>query len=94
MEIRHKTHTLYRDAHVRNAAAGANCYANVKWSDPFSVRFTLHATGPGSPAASVEAHDAVILALLTLDPNATVRTARATYENLADFLAQQKVRVS
>ncbi len=94
MEIRHKTHNLFRDSHVRKAAEAAHCYANVKWSDPFSVRFTLHSAGPGSAPADVATHDKVILALLTLDPDATVRTARATYESLADFEAQKAARVS
>jgi hypothetical protein len=94
MEIRHKTHNLFRAHHVAEAAKQHNCYANVKWSDPFSVRFTLHSDGPGSPAADVATHDKVILALLTLDPDATVRTARATYESLADFNAQKAARVA
>lgn len=38
-------------------------------------------------------HDKVIRALLTLDPDATVRTARAVFEGLADFEAQVKARV-
>lgn len=37
-------------------------------------------------------HDRVIRALLTLDPDATVRTARAVYEGLTDFEAQYKAR--
>ena len=43
--------------------------------------------------ASFEQHDAVILALLQLDPQATIRTARATYESLEDFEAQKAARV-
>lgn len=94
MEIRHKTHNLSRAHHVAEAAESHHCYANVKWSNPFSVRFTLHSDGPGSPPADVATHDQVILALLTLDPDATVRTARATYESLADYQAQKAARVS
>ena len=94
MEIRHKTHNLFRDSHVRKAAEAAHCYANVKWSDPFSVRFTLHSDGPGSAPADVATHDRVILALLELDPDATVRTARATFEGLADYKAQLAARVA
>ncbi len=37
-------------------------------------------------------HDSVIRALLTLDPEATVRTARAVYEGLNDFEQQYKAR--
>ncbi len=47
-----------------------------------NVRFTL-------PGSSTEAHDRVIRALLTLDPDATVRTARAVYEGLEDFERQR-----
>ena len=89
MEIRHKTHNLFRDSHVRKAAEAAHCYANVKWSDPFSVRFTLHADGPGSAPADEVAHDEVIRQLLMLDPDATVRTARAIYEGWEDFIGQR-----
>ena len=92
MEIRHHTHNLFRDSHVRKAAEAAHCYANVKWSDPFSVRFTLHASGPGSAPADTATHDKVIRSLLDLDPNATVRTARAIYEGLADYQTQTKAR--
>ncbi len=47
-----------------------------------SVRFTL----PGSDEAD---HDRVIRALLTLDPDATVRTAKAIYNGKADFEKQR-----
>ena len=93
MEIRHNTHNLFRDSHVRKAAEAHHCYANVKWSDPFSVRFTLHANGPGSAPADSDTHDKVIRSLLELDPDATVRTARAIYDGKADFEAQLKARV-
>ncbi len=92
MEIRHKTHNLFRDSHVRKAAEAAHCYANVKWSDPFSVRFTLHSDGPGSAPADTETHDRVIRTLLELDPDATVRTARAVFEGLQDFESQFRAR--
>ncbi len=51
-----------------------------------SVRFTI-------PAGTELDHDIVIRALLTLDPDATVRTSRAVYEGLASFEAQVKARV-
>ena len=92
MEIRHHTHNLFRDSHVRKAAEAHHCYANVKWSDPFSVRFTLHSDGPGSPPADSATHDKVIRSLLELDPDATIRTARAIYEGLNDFNSQLKAR--
>ncbi len=93
MEIRHKTHNLFRGHHVAEAAKAHHCYANVKWSDPFSVRFTLHSDGPGSAPADTETHDKVIRALLELDPEALVRTARAVYDGRSDFEAQVKARV-
>ncbi len=46
-----------------------------------AVRFVVH----GDEAR----HDRVIRALLTLDPDATIRTARAVYEGLADFEKQR-----
>ncbi len=52
-----------------------------------SVRFNL-------PAATVQEHDNVIRALLTLDPDATVRTARAVYEGLEDFVRQCEARTN
>ncbi len=46
------------------------------------VRFALHNADSG-------VHDRVIRALLQLDPDATVRTARAVYEGLEDFQRQR-----
>ncbi len=46
------------------------------------VRFTLRRN-----------HNEVIRALLTLDPGATVRTARAVYEGLDDFERQYRARM-
>lgn len=92
MEIRHKSHNLFRAHHVADAAKAHDLYANIKWSDPFSVRFTLHCDGPGSAPANSDAHDKVIRALLVLDPDATVRTARATYNGLRDFESQCESR--
>ena len=68
--------TIYRLAHVADVAVKLTS-ANGR-----RVRFTL-------PEASIVAHDRVIRALLTLDPDATVRTARAVYEGLADFEKQR-----
>lgn len=58
-----------------------------------AVRFILADDTFGTQTATVEQHDQVIRALLTLDPDATVRTARAIYEGLSDFEAQHKARV-
>ena len=54
--------------------------ANPRWNG-MHYRFVLD--------ADERAHDRVIRALLTLDPDATVRTARAIYEGLADFEKQR-----
>lgn len=59
--------------------------AAITSTSQYGVRFTL-------PGASVDDHDRVIRALLTLDPDATIRTARACYEGLRDFEAQLSVR--
>jgi len=56
-------------------------WLTTKVRGPF-VRFTL-------PAEPEWVHDRVIRALLTLDPDATVRTARAVYEGLEDFEKQR-----
>lgn len=55
--------------------------ADIKWCRGNEVRFTL-------PGATVAQHEQVILALLTLDPRATIRTARARYAGLADYQRQ------
>ena len=68
--------TVYRLAHA------ADCAIKLTSASGPHVRFTL-------PEASVEDHDRVIRALLTLDPDATVRTARAVYEGLEDFEKQR-----
>lgn len=51
------------------------------------IRFSL-------PGVGTAGHDKVITALFDLDPDAVVRTARAIYENRADFEAQRKARVA
>lgn len=72
---------------VASVARLAKIVADVKWTKGNDVRFTL-------PDATVAEHDTVIRALLTTDPDARVRTSRATYENLADFESQLRGRVS
>lgn len=53
----------------------------LTWAKGLEVRFTL-------PGASSTQHEAVILALLILDPRATIRTSRALYRGLADYKRQ------
>jgi len=70
--------TLYR------VSRNAGCEARLTSANGRRVRFTLATDEPG--------HDRVIRALLTLDPDATVRTARAVYEGLEDFERQFAAR--
>jgi len=76
----------WRITTVESVARLEKTRVNVKWARNLQVRFTL-------PDASTETHDSVIRALLMLDPDATIRTSRATFEGLEDFTAQFKVRV-
>lgn len=74
-----------------------NLYAAITWVRGRRVRFTLETRDPdvtgsrrsaqGRPMrkASWEAHRDVLRALFTLDPNAVVRTALATYDGRDDF---------
>lgn len=60
-----------------------------------AVRFALYTNdgtygGSNPKPATAETHDRVIRALLTLDPDATIRTARAVYEGLEDFEKQRR----
>ena len=71
---------LYRTVHACDMAVKLTSANGAR------VRFTL-------PEASIDGHDRVIRALLTLDPDATIRTSRAVYEGLASFEAQVKARV-
>ena len=67
---------------ICDAATDRDLIPQLTRANGAQVRFTL-------PGASVAEHDRVIRALLTLDPDATVRTARAVYEGLADFEKQR-----
>ncbi len=78
---------------VEGVADAAGVFASVVSDRRRCVRFTLRknvAPHQGYPyLADTEDHDRVIRALLTLDPDATVRTARAVYEGLEDFEKQR-----
>lgn len=75
----------YPAADIDNAAKQVGATMECKWVCPDEVRFTL-------PGASEAQHESVIRALLTLDPHARIRTARAVYESLEDYQAQVKAR--
>lgn len=55
---------------------------SLRGSGERAIRFVLD-------GATTDEYDRVIRALLTLDPDATIRTARAVYEGLADFENQR-----
>lgn len=93
MEIRlSKPDALFFE-HVLDVATRAHCYARIKWTTPTQTRFVLVAKAMSKQIATFEQHDEVIRALLVLDPDAVVRTARATFEGLADYDAQKAARV-
>ena len=82
---------------VSSSAYAGNVYASITWANGRRVRFTLgtrdshahgsrrSASGRHMPKASWEAHRDVLQALFALDPDATIRTALATYRGRADF---------
>ena len=94
MEIRLSKPNLFFDSHIDKAAKAAGCYARIKWAKADTCRFILVDRAMSFKPAIFEQHDSVIRALLELDPDATIRTARATYEGLADFKTQVKARVT
>ena len=70
-------------------------YARVASARDGRVRFSLreYRRAPFKDCIASEAdHDRVIRALLTLDPDATIRTARAVYEGLEDFEKQRGLK--
>lgn len=93
MEIRLSTLDVFFFEHIEHAAKIARCFARIKWTTPRQVRFVLVERAMSNMPASVEQHDQVIGALLAIDTQATVRTARATYEGALDFEAQRKARI-
>lgn len=80
-----------RDAVAKVTATGKHhkLEACIKRIRHEHVTFTLES---GSWPASSDAHDDVIRALLAIDPGARVKTARAVYEDAADFEAQVAAR--
>lgn len=79
-----------------------NLYASVTWARDRRVRFTIEtrdayrhgsrraASGRHMRKASWEAHRDVMRAILTLDPQAVIRTGFATYRGLDDFEAKYR----
>lgn len=92
MEIRLSIPNTEFEQHISEAAKAEGCFALVKWAKPSQIRFTLLALNSPSQAPT-EIQDKVIRALLVLDPEAEIRTARANYEGLTDYDAQFTARV-
>ena len=92
MELKLTTPDTFIDSKVDRAATNANCHAHIKWYNATGARFTLEITMLDQPA-TFEQHDQVIRSLLEIYPDARIRTARATYEGLADWDAQYAARV-
>ena len=92
MEIRLSQPDLFFDRRIERAAEASGCFARIKWHEPLSCRFTLVTRPMSKELASFEQHDDVIARLFMEDPHAIVRTARATYEGAADFMAQKAAR--
>lgn len=84
----------FLDANVMQAAIDAGCFCRLKWWMPYGARFTLHASNVDTSPASFEQHDATIHNILKQYPDARIRTARATFEGLADWEAQKQARVA
>jgi hypothetical protein len=93
MEIRLSKPNPYFDQHITRAAEQAGCFARIKWARAAACRFVLVDRADSFKPATFEQHDQVIRLLLELDPHATIRTSRATYEGVADFESQLKVRI-
>ncbi len=92
MEIRFSKAMAFPEQPIRAAAKDAGVYARIKWGRMSEARFILCSEFGGYQPATTEAHDRVIRALLTLDPDAVVRTAKAIYSGRDDFENQVKAR--
>lgn len=82
----------YPELAVQHAARDAGLHARLKWADDSACRFTLVEHRDSPQLADHEAHNVVIRALLTVDPQAEIRTAKAIFRGIADFINQQKVQ--
>lgn len=75
----------YPRSHITKAASPL--LPSFTWSKGREVRFTL-------PGATTAQHESVILALLELDPRATIRTSRARYAGLGDYVRQNASKLA
>lgn len=90
MEIRLHTPVdpLQLDENIVNAARDGGCFAKLKWVRETQARFILTSGQMTDNQAAPEVQDKTIRALLTIYPDATIKTARAVYESLVDFETQ------
>jgi hypothetical protein len=91
MEIRLSQSDLQFDLHIQDIAKEFGCFASVKWATNDQVRFTLVERPGTSQQADYAVQDQVIHALLKLDPQAEIRTAKAIYKGLMDFEKQKSI---
>lgn len=94
MELKLVHADLFIDSVVDRAASAAGCIARLKWYMPNGARFILIDKPMSDEPATFEQHDQVIKSLLEKYPDARIRTARATFEGLADWEAQRAARVA
>ena len=92
MEIRFSRARQDPEDAIWAVAHAAGIHARVKWATTAVVRFQLVQDKDSYHQAPTDRQEAVIAALLALDPDATVRTARVIYEGLIDYQAQTKAR--
>ena len=94
MEIRlhNPVDPLQLDENIVNAARDGGCFARIKWCRESQARFILTTGQMTDNQAAPEVQDKTIRALLTIYPDATIKTARAVFEGLVDFEAQLAAR--
>lgn len=92
MEIRFSTARRYPEDDIWKAAKDNACHARIKWATTAACRFILTVNKDSYDQADFATQDKVLLALLTLDPAASIRTAKANINGLADFHSQVRQR--
>ena len=77
---------------IYGSAIYAGCHAVVKWCKPTQCRFILVTKSGGNEQAPSDIQDRFIHNILTMYPDATIKTARAVFEGLIDWEAQLAAR--
>lgn len=88
MEIRLSQPNPSFEIALAHAAKAAGCYARVKWATSHQMRFELVDAPLSREQAPFATQSRVIRVLLHVDPRAIIRSAKATYNGLADFEKQ------